>query len=90
MDRSDLLERTRRHVGEFLERDVSHLAADTRLDAAAPGMDSLKIYELMMYLEECFEVSFDESSMADVTTLQELVDAIAAAPPAAAAPATTS
>lgn len=90
MDRADLVERTRRHMGEFLERDLSHLTAETRIDAAAPGMDSLKIYELMMYLEECFEVAFDEASMANVSTLQELADAIAAAPPAAAAPARTS
>jgi acyl carrier protein len=89
MDRSALLEKTLQHIGEFLERDVSHLTPDTRLDAAAPGMDSLKIFELMLYLEECFEVSFDESSMADVGTIQGLVDYIAAAPPAKA-PATTS
>jgi acyl carrier protein len=89
MDRALLLEKTLGHIGEYLERDVSHLTPETRLDAAAPGMDSLKIFELMLYLEECFEVSFDESSMADVGTIGELVDYIAAAPPAKAAPATS-
>ncbi len=90
MDRSALLDKARHHIGEFLELDVSHLTFESRLDAAAPGLDSLKIFELMLYLEECFEVTFDQAAMPDIATIQELVDFIAAAPPATAAPATTS
>jgi acyl carrier protein len=76
MDRSALLDKTLQHIGEFLEQDVSHLTLDTRLDSAAPGMDSLKIFELMLYLEESFGVDFDESSMVDVATIGELIERI--------------
>lgn len=79
MDRSALLEKLLRHIGEFVERDVSHLTLDTNLDAAAPGMDSLKVFELMLYLEESFELDFDESSMPEVQSIAELVDYIEAA-----------
>jgi acyl carrier protein len=79
MERSALLDKTLQHIGEFLEQDVSHLTLDTRLDSAAPGMDSLKIFELMLYLEESFGVDFDESSMADVATIGELIERIDAA-----------
>ncbi len=79
MDRSELLEKLLGHIGEFVERDVSHLTLDTKLHAAAPGMDSLKVFELMLYLEESFELDFDESAMPEVQTIAELVDYIEAA-----------
>jgi acyl carrier protein len=79
MDRSELLEKLLRHIGEFVERDVSHLTLDTKLHAAAPGMDSLKVFELMLYLEESFELEFDESSLPEVQSIGELVDYIEAA-----------
>ena len=73
---SDLLGRTIRHIGEFLERDVSHLTLQSRLDSAVPGLDSLKVFEMMLYLEDCFGVDFDEQHLAQVRTLQDLLTLI--------------
>jgi acyl carrier protein len=79
MDRNELLEKLLRHIGEFVESDVSHLTLDTKLQAAGPAMDSLKVFELMLYLEESFELEFDESSMPEVQSIGELVEYIEAA-----------
>jgi acyl carrier protein len=82
-----LFERVRGHIGEYLETDVSHVTGESRLATAVAGIDSLKLFEMLVYLEECFGVDFDENVVEKVATLDELVDYIArlqAAKPAAA------
>ena|GEM_PF-1483371 len=71
-----LYQRTVRHISEYLEKDMSHLQPGTPLNAAGPGLDSLRLYEMMLYLEDCFGVSFEESALAKLTTVQSLVDLI--------------
>ncbi|MCA1567747.1 MAG: acyl carrier protein [Acidobacteria bacterium] len=63
-------------MGEYLERDVSHVTMDSRLDAIIPGLDSLKIFEMILYLEDCFAVDFDQPALANVDTMRELIDHI--------------
>jgi acyl carrier protein len=67
-----VLEKTVRHVGEFMERVASGLTLDSRIDVL-PGMDSLKTFELMLYLEDCFDVKFDESAFIDLHNMRDVV-----------------
>jgi len=74
--RYELFQEAVRHIGEYLEQDVSHLKSDSRLESAVPGLDSLKVFELMLYLEECFGVTFDQSTLGDVKTMDDVLDRI--------------
>ncbi|MGI9484316.1 MAG: acyl carrier protein [Geminicoccaceae bacterium] len=76
MNRSELFDDVVSRVGEFLETDVSALASNDRLASSIDGLSSLKMMELVLYLEECFGVEFDESAFEHFETLQELVDYI--------------
>lgn len=61
------------HLSEFLEQDLSHIRMDSRLVASFPGLDSLTIFEMMLYLEDCFEVKFDDFVMSNIDTVGQLV-----------------
>lgn len=84
MEASPLFERVVRHIGEYLERDVSHLTPESRPATALAGLDSLKVFEMLLYLEDCFGVQFDDSVMEHLETLGQLVEYIERQPPAAA------
>jgi acyl carrier protein len=73
VDQTALSERVVRHIGEYLEADVSHLTLDSRPSAAIAGLDSLKLFEMFLYLEDCFGVEFDDSVMEHFETLGDLV-----------------
>lgn len=62
-----------RHIGVFLESDVSHLKPESRLASEVDGLSSLKLYELMLYLEDCVGFDFDEKVVDKIDTLEELV-----------------
>ena len=85
METSPLFERVVRHIGEYLEQDVSHLTPESRPATALAGLDSLKLFEMLLYLEDCFGVQFDDSVMEHMETLGQLVDYIARQTPAAEA-----
>lgn len=85
METSPLFERVVRHIGEYLEQDVSHLTPTSRPATALAGLDSLKLFEMLLYLEDCFGVQFDDSVMEHMETLGQLVDYIARQTPAAEA-----
>jgi acyl carrier protein len=68
----ELFEALVRHIGEFVEADVSHLRPESRLATSIEGMSSLKLTELLLYLEDCFELEFDESVMDKLETMQDL------------------
>lgn len=76
MDKTVLFERVVRHIGEYLETDVSHLTPESRPATALSGLDSLKLFEMLLYLEDSFGVEFDDSVMEHVETLGQLVDYI--------------
>ena len=73
MTEAEIFAKTCQHIGEYLELDVSHIRRESLLTTVAPSLDSLKIFEMMLYLEDCFGVSFDESEMGDVKTVQDVV-----------------
>lgn len=73
MDDTELLSKTVRYIGEYLETDVSHLCSDSRLSSAIPGIDSLRLVELMLYLQERFHIELDETVVGNLDTLGELV-----------------
>ena len=76
MEDEDLFQQVVKHIGEYLERDVSHLTLDSRPATAIRGLDSLKMFEMILYLEECFGVEFDESVMDKIDTMRDLVNYI--------------
>ena len=76
METSDLFKRVVKHIGEYFETDVTHLRMDSNVASAIPGLDSFKLFELVLYLEDCFEIEFDESVMGNIDTIQELVEYI--------------
>lgn len=61
------------HIGEFIETDTSHLTMESRLATSIQGLDSLKMFEMILYLEECFGISFDEDVMDRIDTMGDLV-----------------
>jgi acyl carrier protein len=62
-----------RHIGAFLETDVSHLRPESRLASDIEGLSSLKLFELMLYLEDCVGFDFDEKVVDKIDTMQELI-----------------
>jgi acyl carrier protein len=76
VDKPELFDRVVRHIGEYLETDVSYLTPESRPATAIAGLDSLKLFEMLLYLEDCFSVEFDENVMEHVETLGQLVDYI--------------
>jgi acyl carrier protein len=64
------------HIGEYLEQDASHLHPESPLRSAVAGLDSLKTLEMILYLEECFGVEFEDDLMTRIETMGELADHI--------------
>ena len=73
MENLKLFQQVVKHIGEYLETDVTHLKMESRVASAIPELDSLKLFEMILYLEDCFEIEFDESIIANIDTVQELV-----------------
>ena len=73
METSDLFKQVVKHIGEYLEADVTHLRMESRVTSAILGLDSFKIFEMVLYLEDCFKIEFDESIIENIDTMQELV-----------------
>ncbi|HVG10464.1 MAG TPA: acyl carrier protein [Thermoanaerobaculia bacterium] len=61
------------YIGEYLETDVSYLNAESRLATAVAGLDSLKLFEMMLYLEDRLGVEFDDSVMEHIETMSALL-----------------
>lgn len=76
MASTELFQKMVLHVGEYLEQDASHLRPDSPLRSAVAGLDSLKTLEMVLYLEECFGVDFEEDLVARIETMGELADYI--------------
>ena len=76
MDKAVVFGRVIQYVAEFLETDVSHLTLDSRPADALGGLDSLKVFEMLLYIEDRFGLQFDDSVMEHFETLGDLVDYI--------------
>jgi acyl carrier protein len=75
MSNTDTYQKLVKCVGEYLETDVA-LDRNARLVNAIPGIDSLRLQELLLYLEEQFGVTFSENVLDKAETLQDLADYI--------------
>ncbi len=76
METSALFDQVVGHIGDFLETDVTHLKLESRVSSAVPGLDSFKLFEMLVYLEDCFQIEFDDSVMENIGTVSDLVDHI--------------
>ena len=77
MTRTEIYTKVVQHIEEYLEQDLPELRPESRLATLAPGLDSLKTFEMFLYLEDCFHLSFDESLVERLLTLDDLVEHIA-------------
>ena len=62
-----------RHIGLFLETDVSHLRRDSHLARELNGLTSLKLFELVLYLEDTVGFEFDEKVVDRIDTIEQLL-----------------
>jgi acyl carrier protein len=69
----ELIEEVKKHISDFLEHDVSHLTPDSLIASSLPGFDSLKMMEMVVYLEEVMHVEFDTDVVDKFKTLGDLV-----------------
>jgi acyl carrier protein len=76
METANVFKQVVQHIGEYLETDVTHLRMDSRVASAIPGLDSFKLFEMILYLEDCFGIEFDESIMENIDTMEDLVNYI--------------
>ncbi len=71
-----LFEKVVGHIGEFVEADVSYLTPDSPIATSIAGMSSLRMVELLLYMEDCFGLGFDESVIDKLATMKDLVNYI--------------
>jgi len=76
MQDTDLFRQVVQHIGDYLETDVSHLTSESRVAFAVPGLDSLRLFELLLYLEDQFDIEFDENVMEKIDTMADFVSHI--------------
>lgn len=76
MESSALFKRVVRHIGEYVEADVSYLRPESRVATAIPGITSIKLFEMTLYLEDCLGVEFEESVMEHIDTMQDFINYI--------------
>ena len=81
MQREELIGRVKLHLGEYLEQDISHASLDTQLASIAPNLDSLKLFEAMLYLEDCLHIRIPENALEELHTFGDVVSLIESAPP---------
>jgi acyl carrier protein len=72
----ELFDAVVRHIGIFLETDVSHLRLDSHLARDLDGLSSLTLFELMLYLEDCVGFDFDEKVVDRIDTMEQLLSYI--------------
>jgi acyl carrier protein len=73
MNQTELLQRTQEYIAEYLESDPLELTLESRLTTSLPDLDSLKLFEMVLYLEEKFEIEYDESVVEHLETVGDLV-----------------
>lgn len=76
MTTQEIADKVKTRIGEVLEQEVAHLTPDSKLHTSLEGFDSIRMYELVVDLEELFGIEFDELDPEMVETLGDLVAAI--------------
>jgi acyl carrier protein len=75
MDRSEALAKFNESAVEVLAVDVSQLTPEATFGDDL-GADSLDLVELVMALEESFEIEVDEDELKDIRTVGQAFDLI--------------
>jgi acyl carrier protein len=76
MDQQAAFEKFRETAAEVLQVDASRVTPEARF-AEDLDADSLDLVELVMALEEAFDISVDESELDGVETVQQAFDLVA-------------
>lgn len=63
-------------IEEHFKTDLSHLTPDSRLSSSIPGLDSLKLLDMVIHLEDHFDIEFDDSKLENLVLVRDLVDYI--------------
>jgi acyl carrier protein len=67
-----------RRIGVYLERDDISIDPDAPMREQLPGIDSLRLKELLLYLEDEYTIEFTPAVMEKMETLRDLALAIEA------------
>jgi len=73
LSQAGIFDKVKQHLGEYLERDVSGLTLETPLTMIVPGIDSLQLFEAMLYLEDCFQIKIGDNVLDRVKNVGDLV-----------------
>jgi acyl carrier protein len=65
-----------RRIGVYLEKDDIKIDPDAPMRDQLPGIDSLRLKELLMYLEEEYSIEFTPTVLEKMETLRDLSRAI--------------
>ena len=76
MDRNDIEQRVREALGEQLGLGLEVVTAGARFEEDLDA-DSLDLVEVVLRLEEVFDVKIPENEMQDVDTVGQAVDLVA-------------
>ncbi|MCC7077989.1 MAG: acyl carrier protein [Acidimicrobiia bacterium] len=77
MERSEILETVRKLAVETLEVD-GDAVVETAVFADDLDADSLDLVELVMALEEAFDISVPEEELEDIETVGQVIDLVQA------------
>ena len=76
MDRNDIEQRVREALGEQLGLGLDVVTAEARFEEDLDA-DSLDLVEVVLRLEEVFDVKIPENEMQEVDTVGQAVDLVA-------------
>ncbi|MBS2015759.1 MAG: acyl carrier protein [Deltaproteobacteria bacterium] len=76
MDRGELLSLFRNTATEVAERDFGHVVESVKI--AELGIDSLGMLEIIGSLERELKIQIPDEALAGITTVKDLLDAVAA------------
>ncbi len=71
-------EKLRKIIAEVLNVDVNEITPDTRFTDDL-GADSLDVFQIIMGIEEAFDVEISNEDAENIVTVQDAVDQIKAA-----------
>jgi acyl carrier protein len=76
VDKAEVLSDVQKIISEQLGTDMAEVKPDSKF--VDLGADSLDTVEIMMALEEKFEITLDEEGAEKISTVQEAADLISA------------
>jgi acyl carrier protein len=70
-----ILERLKRIIGELMCYDEDTITSESRFNEDL-NMDDVDIFQLIMYIEDEFDIETDSEDLEDITTVAEAVEKI--------------